>query len=125
MVIFSSIRRLFSEFICKLSEIISNALGQIVPFSSTRLQADMLARARAIYHWVLRSILGLNVSFMVPNRASDVPAAVRLSQTHVKNYRYFSRVVIRFFSVVEIPIKHPSLYNKKDSSFVSLRNLKN
>lgn len=54
---FPSIRRLFSEFICKLSAIISDALGQIVPFSSTQLQADTLARARAIYHWVPRSIL--------------------------------------------------------------------
>ena len=53
----TSIRRLFSEFICKLSAIISNALGQIGPFSSTQLQADTLARARAIYHWVPRSIL--------------------------------------------------------------------
>ena len=51
-------------------------------------------------------------SFMALNRASDVPVADWLSQTHVKNYRNFSRVVIRFFSVVEIPIKHSSLYNQ-------------
>ena len=49
---------------------------------------------------------------MALNRVSDVPAANWLSQTHVKNYRNFLPVVIRFFSVVEIPIKHPSLYNK-------------
>ena len=40
---------------------------------------------------------------MALNRASDAPAADLLSQTHVTNYRDFSRVVIRFFSVVEIP----------------------
>ena len=51
-------------------------------------------------------------SFMVLNRASDVPAADWLSQTLVKNNRNFSSVVIRFFSEVEIPIKHTSLYNK-------------
>ena len=43
-------------------------------------------------------------------RANDVLAADWLFQTQVKNYPYFSRVVIRFFSVVEIPIKHSSLY---------------
>ena len=57
-------------------------------------------------------------SFTALNRASDVLAADWLSQTHVKNYRNFSRVVIRFFSVVEIPIKHSSLYNKV--SFLTL-----
>ena len=31
---------------------------------------------------------------------------------HVKNYRNISRVVIRFLSVVESPMKHSSLYNK-------------
>ena len=50
---------------------------------------------------------------MAPNKASDVSAADWLSQTHVKNYGYFSRVVIGFFSMVEIPIKHFSLYDKK------------
>ena len=49
---------------------------------------------------------------MALNRVSDAPAADWLSQTHVKNYRNFSRVVIRFFLVVKIPIKHSSLYNK-------------
>ena len=49
---------------------------------------------------------------MALNRACDVPAADWLSQTHVKNYRNFSRAVIQFVSVVEIPIKHSSLYNK-------------
>ena len=33
---------------------------------------------------------------------------------HVKNYRNFSHVKIRFFSVVEIPIKHSSLYKKRN-----------
>ena len=51
-------------------------------------------------------------SFMVLNRLSDVPAADWLFQTQVKNYCYFSRVVIQFFSEVEIPIKHSSLYDK-------------
>ena len=32
---------------------------------------------------------------------------------HVKNYLNFLHVVKRFSSVVEIPIKHSSLYNKK------------
>ena len=45
-------------------------------------------------------------SFMVLNKASDMPAADWLSQTQVKNYCNFSRVVMQFFSVVEIPIKH-------------------
>ena len=53
-------------------------------------------------------------SFMGLNRASNVPAADWLFQTHVKNYRNFSRVVIGFFSVVEIPIKHSILYNKSN-----------
>ena len=51
-------------------------------------------------------------SFMALNRVSNVSAADWLSQTHVKNYRNFSRVVPRFFSVVEIPTKHSSLYNQ-------------
>ena len=46
------------------------------------------------------------------NRASDVSAADWLSHTQVKNYRNFSRVLIRFFSVVEILVKHCGLYNK-------------
>ena len=49
---------------------------------------------------------------MALNKASDVPAADWPSQTHVKNYRNFSCVVIRFFSVVEIStIEHTSLYS--------------
>ena len=44
---------------------------------------------------------------MLLNRAGDVPAADRLSQTYRKNYRNFSRVVIRFFSVVELTNKFP------------------
>ena len=36
-------------------------------------------------------------SLMALNRASHVPAADWLSQTHVKNYRHFSCVVISFF----------------------------
>ena len=43
--------------------------------------------------------------FMALNRAADWR-----SQVHVKNYRNCSRVKIRFFSVVEIPIKHSSLH---------------
>ena len=64
---------------------------------------------------------------MALNRASDVSAAYWLSQTHVKIIVIFSRVVIRVFSVVEIPIKHSSLYNKivyyfdLNSSTVKLR----
>jgi len=52
-------------------------------------------------------------TFTAQNRASGVPAADWLSQTHVKNYRNFSRVMIRFFSMGEIPIKHSSLYKIK------------
>ena len=44
---------------------------------------------------------------MALNRVSDMSAADWLSQTPVKN-----EAVIRFFSVVEIPIKHSSLHNK-------------
>ena len=51
-------------------------------------------------------------SFMALNRASNMSAADWLFQTHAKNYRNFSRVVIRLFSEVKIPIKHSSLYNK-------------
>ena len=47
---------------------------------------------------------------MTLNRASDMSAADW--QKHVKNYRKFSRVVIRVFLAVEIPIKHSNLYNK-------------
>ena len=53
-------------------------------------------------------------SLMAQNRAGDVPAADWLSQTQVKNSRNLSRVVIRFSSVVEIPIKHFSFYNKQN-----------
>ena len=50
--------------------------------------------------------------FQALNRANDnMSAADSLSQTHVKNYRNFSRVVIRLFSVVEVSVKHCSLYN--------------
>ena len=51
-------------------------------------------------------------SFMAVNRTSDMSPADWLSQTDVKKYRNFSPAVIRFFSVVEVPIKHSSLYNK-------------
>ena len=44
---------------------------------------------------------------MLLNRAGDVPAADRLSQTYRKSYRNFSRVVVRFFSVVELTNKFP------------------
>ena len=50
---------------------------------------------------------------LVLNRASDVIAAEWLCQTHVKNYRNFSLLVIPFFSLVEIPTNHSSVcYNK-------------
>ena len=39
-----------------------------------------------------------------------MPAVNWLSQTDVENY--FSRVVIRFFLAVEIPLKHSILCNK-------------
>ena len=39
-------------------------------------------------------------------------AAHWLSHPHVKSCRSFLRVVIRFFSMVEIPLTHVSLYNK-------------
>ena len=52
------------------------------------------------------------VVFMAPNRASDVLAADWWFETHVKNYHKFSRLEIRFSLVVEIPIKHSSLYNE-------------
>ena len=48
-------------------------------------------------------------SFMPLNRARNMLAADWLSQTHMKNYRNVSRVVIRLFSVVEISIKRFSL----------------
>ena len=50
------------------------------------------------------------LSFMALNRASATNWLP--SQTHVKNYRNFSRVMIRFFSAVKIPINHSSLNSK-------------
>ena len=48
-------------------------------------------------------------SLMALNRASDIsPADLK----NVKSDHHFSRVVRQFFSLVEIPIKHPRLYNK-------------
>ena len=43
--------------------------------------------------------------------ASDVSAAHWRYQTHVK-LSYFSRVLIRLFSELEILVEHYSLYNK-------------
>ena len=37
---------------------------------------------------------------------------------HTLNYRNFLRVEIQFFSVVEIPIKHSSLFDKKTIAYV-------
>ena len=45
-------------------------------------------------------------SFIALNEASDMSAADWLSHTNAKNHGNFSRVVIGFFSVVEILIKH-------------------
>ena len=49
-------------------------------------------------------------------RVSNMSEPDWLSQTHKKNYRNISHVVIRFFSVVVIPTKHSSLYIKKNLS---------
>ena len=68
-----------------------------------------LTRSRLNSRFIKRTRCHL---FMALNEASDVSAADWLSQTHMKNYRNFSRVVIRLFLVEEIPIKHSSLYNK-------------
>ena len=46
------------------------------------------------------------------NKASDVSAGNWWYQTHEQNYRNFRRVVILFFSVVEILINNCSLYKK-------------
>ena len=48
-------------------------------------------------------------SFMALRTASDMSEADWLPQAHVRNDRKFSRVVVRFSSVVQIPIKHSSL----------------
>ena len=58
-------------------------------------------KKRTLYH-----------SFMALNRASGKSEADWPSQTHDKNYHNFSHVVIGFFSVLEILVKHSSLYNK-------------
>ena len=42
---------------------------------------------------------------------SFVSAADWRLQTHVKYHRKFSRVETRFFSVVDIPLKHSSFHN--------------
>ena len=44
---------------------------------------------------------------MALSRAIEVPAADWLLQTHVKSYRNFSRVVIRFFAVVKPLLSTP------------------
>ena len=44
-------------------------------------------------------------SFIALNRARDMLAVDWLSQTHVKNYHNFSRVVIRIFLRGENPYK--------------------
>ena len=49
-------------------------------------------------------------SFMVLNRAIIDMSAADLK--HTQNYRNFSGAEIRFFSLVEIPMKHSSLYTK-------------
>ena len=45
---------------------------------------------------------------MVLKRIGDVPAADWLSQINMKNYCYFTHMVIKCFSVVEIAAKHAS-----------------
>ena len=62
--------------------------------------------------------------FMVLNRMSELSAADWLSQTGVKNYCNFSRVVIWFFLVVQIPIKHSCLYYKQHSPFLFAQHVK-
>lgn len=57
---------------------------------------------------------------MALNRVSNMSEPDWLSQTHKKNYRNISHVVIRFFSVVVIPKKHSSLYIKKTCQCISL-----
>ena len=51
-------------------------------------------------------------------------AADWLFQTHVKNYRNFSTVVIRLFSEVEIPIKHSSICTCDKKYYVSFHTIK-
>ena len=51
-------------------------------------------------------------SFMVLNRVSLISGANWLSQTHVKKDRNFSLLLIQFLSLLEILIKHSSLYSK-------------
>ena len=60
---------------------------------------------------------------MALSRASDVPASDWLSQTRVKNDRNFSGVAIRFFSVMEIAIKHSSLCNSKKGQWLQILHL--
>ena len=51
-------------------------------------------------------------SFMALNRASDV-------QQLIGYLKHMGAImVIRFFSVVEIPVKHSSLYNKKNTTVI-------
>ena len=50
-------------------------------------------------------------SFMALNTASGQSEADWPSQTHVKNCHKFSNVVIGFFSVAEILVKHSSKYS--------------
>ena len=48
----------------------------------------------------------------VARKASNVSAAYWRYQRRVKRYRIFSRVLLRFFSGLEILVKRRSLYDK-------------
>ena len=89
------------------------ARGDIWNFSSKVLNS--VSHERAHISTLLTRRSRLNSRFKKRTRchslialhwARDMSAADWLFQTHVKNYRNFSTVVIRLFSEVEIPTKH-------------------
>ena len=63
-------------------------------------------------------------SLIALHKARDMSAADWLFQTHVKNYRNFSPVVIRLFSEVEIPIKYSSICTSDKKYYVSFHTIK-
>ena len=52
------------------------------------------------------------ITFKKGTRCHSLMALNRVSDANRSPYCYFSRVGIRFFSVLEIPVKHASLYDK-------------
>ena len=83
-------------------------------FISSSVHLHVLRGSTAtIYYFVYYiNILPTRRSRLINSRFKKRTVAGWLSQTCLKNYCHFSRVVIQFFSVLEIPVKHSSFYDK-------------